>query len=47
MEEVVEACYVECTAQKVRKAAETKIREEAKRRRLIEKKKKKKWMKYL
>jgi len=33
-------------AQKARKEAEIKIREEAKKRRLMEKKKKKKWIEY-
>ena len=40
MEEVTEACCIECTAQKTRKTAETKIREKAKKKRLVEEKKK-------
>ena len=42
MEEVAKTCHIEYAAQKTRKVAETKAREEAKKKRLIEKKKKKK-----
>ena len=47
LKEAAEACHIEHTAQKARKEAEAKIREEAEKRRLVEEKEKKKWMKYL
>jgi len=48
LEETAEACYVKCTAQKARKEAKAKTREEAKKQRIVEeKKKKKKQMEYL
>ena len=46
LEEAVEAHHIKHMAQKARKEAEIKIREEAKKRRLMEKKKKKKWIEY-
>ena len=42
LEEVTEACYVECVAQKARKAAEAKARKEAKKQRIAEEEEKKK-----
>jgi len=47
LEEAAEDHHVECTAQKVRKVEETKVRKETKKQRLVEEKKKKKWMEYL
>jgi len=41
LEKVAEACCIEYAAQKVRKAAEAKTREKAKKRRLMQEKKKK------
>ena len=47
MEEAAEVHHVECMAQKARREAEAKVKEEAKRQGLVEEKKKKKWLEYL
>ena len=47
MKEVTEACYVECVAQKARKAAEAKARKEAKKQRITEEEEKKKQIEYI
>ena len=41
MQEVVEACHIECVAQKVRRKTEAKAKKEAKKWRIAKKKKKK------
>jgi len=47
LEEVVEVCHLKHAAQKARKMAEAKAREETEKQRLVEKKKKKKQLEYL
>ena len=47
LEEAVKLCQAECMAQKARREAEKKVREEAERQRIAEKKKKKKTLEYL
>jgi len=47
LEETVKACCIKHTAQKVRKAVEAKVREEAEKRRLAEEKDKRKQLEYL
>jgi len=47
LKEAAEACHVKCTAQKARKVAKAKTREEVKKWRLVKKKEKKKQMEYL
>ena len=42
LEEAVEACHVECMAQKARREVEAKVKKEAKRQRLAEEEKRKK-----
>ena len=44
---MVKLCQAECVAQKTRKKAEAKAREEAEKRRIVEEKKKKKKLEYL
>ena len=47
LEKAAEVCHIEYAAQKTRKAAEAKAREEAEKWKIAEKKKKKKKMEYL
>ena len=47
LEEAVEAHHIEHVAQKARKVAKTKTREETKKRWPVEKEDKRKWMEYL
>ena len=48
LENAAKLCQAECAAQKARRKAETKVREEAKRKRVVEKdKKKKRTLEYL
>ena len=47
LEEAAEVCHVECAAQKARREAEAKIKEEAERRRIAEKEEKKKTLEYI
>ena len=47
LKEAAEACHVKCTAQKARKVAKAKTREEVKKWRLVEKKEKKQQIEYL
>jgi len=47
LQEAAEARCVKCAAQKARREAETKTKEEAERQKVVEKKKKKKWLEYL
>ena len=47
LKEAVEACHVEYAAQKIRREAEAKAREKAKKQKLAEEEKKKKWLEYI
>ena len=47
LEEVAEAHHVEHVAQKARREAEAKVKEEAKRRRIVEEEEKKKTLEYI
>jgi len=47
LEEAVETHHIKYAAQKARKKAEAKMREEVKKQRIVEEEEKKKWMEYL
>ena len=47
MKEAVEACYIKHVAQKAKKVAKAKIREEAKKKRIAEEEEKRKRLEYL